>query len=256
MEDYRNRVTILILILFLIIVLVVVLHFYAKWYWSRRIGTQTGTRRRRFVFTPSTLEQNITIRQGLAASVMRALPVVTFSANEFKDGLECAVCLSEVQEGEKARVLPKCSHGFHVDCIHMWFQSHSTCPLCRNPVSIESASPDSSQEVAQSVPITAENDNSNNGLSIEAPTNVMFWGNQTHISIRDSGPDQEEEETSSDSSSPASLLRPDRALIIDIPQRKRVVPSSPGGDIEQGEVAVGSSKMSPAGFVIGSSTTG
>ncbi|MCL7023248.1 hypothetical protein MKW94_030156 [Papaver nudicaule] len=122
----------------------------------------------------------------------------------------------------------------------------------------------------------------------------MFWGNQTHISIRDSGPEQEEEETSSslsssDSSSP-SLLRPDRALIIDIPQRgsqgfsvssptntpssarrvseaddlkspvstrfkslckllsreKRVVPSSPGGDIEQGEVAVGSSKMSSA----------
>ncbi|MCL7040520.1 hypothetical protein MKW94_002311 [Papaver nudicaule] len=277
-----------IIILFLIIVLVVVLHFYAKWYWSRRIGTQTGTRRRRFVFTPN-LEQNITIRQGLAASVIKALPVVTFSANEFKDGLECAVCLSEVEEGEKARVLPKCNHGFHVDCIDMWFQSHSTCPLCRNPVSIESSSPDSSQEVAQSVSIAAEN---NNGLSIDQapsyPTNVMFWG-----SVRDSGA-QEETSSSSSSSSDSSLpslLRPDRALIIDIPQRvtqgfssvssptntpssarrvseqddlkspvstrfkslckllsreKRVVPSSPGGDIEQGDVAVGSSKMSSA----------
>ncbi|KAI3833013.1 hypothetical protein MKX03_022442 [Papaver bracteatum] len=289
-----------IIILFLIIVLVIILHFYAKWYWRRRIGNQNGgTMRRRFVFTPSQ-DPNVTFRQGLAASVMKSLPIVTFSSSEFKDGLECAVCLSEVEEGEKARVLPKCNHGFHVDCIDMWFQSHSTCPLCRNPVSLESESSspvDSSDLESQSSPVISGNNN-NGLLSVEAapsyPTNVMFWGNQTRVSTRDFG----DEDTSSSSSSSPSL-RPDRPLVIDIPDRlshgfsfssppttpysagrrvseddmkspmssrfkslckmlsreKRVVPSSPSVDIEQGEV-VGSSKMSsPASYVIGTSTT-
>ncbi|KAI3991088.1 hypothetical protein MKX01_041307 [Papaver californicum] len=289
-----------IIILFLVIVLVIVLHFYAKWYWRRRIGNQNpGTLRRRFVFTPSQ-DQNATIRQGLAASVMKSLPIVTVSSNEFKDGLECSVCLYEVEEGEKARVLPKCNHGFHVDCIDMWFQSHSTCPLCRNPVSL----PDSSDQAeAQSSPVVTAENNNNGLFSIEAaspsyPTNVMFWGNQTRVSSRDSG---EEETSSSSSGSSSPSLRPDRTLVIDIPDRlshgfsfssppttpssatrrvseddlkspvstrfkslrkllsrdKRVVPSSPSVaiDIEQGEV-VGSSKMSPDGYVIGTSTTG
>ncbi|KAI3927034.1 hypothetical protein MKW92_052139 [Papaver armeniacum] len=278
-----------IIVLFLIIVLVIILHFYAKWYWRRRIGNQNGgTLRRRFVFTPSQ-DQNVTFRQGLAASVMKSLPIVTFSSSEFKDGLECAVCLSEVEEGEKARVLPKCNHGFHVDCIDMWFQSHSTCPLCRNPVSVESSSstsPVDSSDLESQQSSPAGNNNNNGLLSVEAapsyPTNVMFWGNQTSVITRDSG-EEETSSSSSDSSSPS--LRPDRPLVIDIPDRlsharrvseedlksppvstrfkslckllsreKRVVPSSPTIDIEQGDV-VGSSKMSPSGYVIGTSTT-
>lgn len=44
------------------------------------------------------------------------------------------MCLCEVCECENVRILPKCSHGFHVECIDMWFQSHASCPLCRTPV--------------------------------------------------------------------------------------------------------------------------
>jgi hypothetical protein len=32
------------------------------------------------------------------------------------------------------RLLPKCNHSFHINCIDMWFHSHSTCPICRSPV--------------------------------------------------------------------------------------------------------------------------
>ncbi|MGJ2918479.1 RING finger domain-containing protein, partial [Salmonella enterica subsp. enterica serovar Paratyphi A] len=38
------------------------------------------------------------------------------------------MCLSEFEEKDKLRVLPKCNHGFHLECIDMWFHSHSTCP--------------------------------------------------------------------------------------------------------------------------------
>lgn len=51
-----------------------------------------------------------------------------------KLGLECVICLSPYEDNEVGRNLPKCGHGFHVDCIDMWLHSHSNCPICRAPV--------------------------------------------------------------------------------------------------------------------------
>ncbi|XP_037425009.1 RING-H2 finger protein ATL39-like [Triticum dicoccoides] len=45
--------------------------------------------------------------------------------------MDCAVCLGEVEAGEKLRRLPKCAHLFHADCVHASLQAHSTCPMCR-----------------------------------------------------------------------------------------------------------------------------
>lgn len=45
---------------------------------------------------------------------------------------ECAICLSEFVEGEGIRVLEKCKHGFHVQCIRKWLDSRSSCPTCRS----------------------------------------------------------------------------------------------------------------------------
>lgn len=50
------------------------------------------------------------------------------------DEYECAVCLSELEEGEEVRQLPRCMHSFHKSCIDMWLQSHLDCPICRSPV--------------------------------------------------------------------------------------------------------------------------
>ncbi|GAB2211129.1 hypothetical protein Droror1_Dr00016421 [Drosera rotundifolia] len=44
------------------------------------------------------------------------------------------VCLTEFEEGEDLRLLPMCSHAFHVFCIDTWLRSHKNCPLCRAPV--------------------------------------------------------------------------------------------------------------------------
>ncbi|KAE8671512.1 putative F-box family protein [Hibiscus syriacus] len=50
------------------------------------------------------------------------------------EGSECSVCLNEFQEDESPRLLPKCSHGFHLAYIDTWLRSHQNCPLCRAPV--------------------------------------------------------------------------------------------------------------------------
>ncbi|KAF0913623.1 hypothetical protein E2562_023733 [Oryza meyeriana var. granulata] len=60
------------------------------------------------------------------------LPVFVLKSGEGGGpAVECAVCLAEVRDGERGRLLPRCGHRFHVECIDRWFRSNSTCPLCR-----------------------------------------------------------------------------------------------------------------------------
>ncbi|KNA18240.1 hypothetical protein SOVF_072670 [Spinacia oleracea] len=69
---------------------------------------------------------------GVDQSFIDTLPVFQYKTIiGLKDPFDCAVCLCEFEPDDKLRLLPKCSHAFHVDCIDTWLLSHSTCPLCR-----------------------------------------------------------------------------------------------------------------------------
>ena len=46
----------------------------------------------------------------------------------------CSVCLGEYEAGELLRKLPPCGHEFHLKCIDAWLGQHSTCPICRAPL--------------------------------------------------------------------------------------------------------------------------
>ncbi|KAF3320719.1 E3 ubiquitin-protein ligase ATL6-like protein [Carex littledalei] len=74
-------------------------------------------------------------QRGLDAAVLETFPIMVYSeVKEHKIGkgsLECAVCLCEFEDDENIRLLPKCSHVFHTDCIDEWLSSHVTCPVCR-----------------------------------------------------------------------------------------------------------------------------
>ncbi|XP_057980209.1 RING-H2 finger protein ATL3-like [Malania oleifera] len=235
-----------IIVLFLVVVFVLFLHLYAKWFWWRSredINSNPSSsgdsrrRRRRFVFAPGQDQGIAALHKGLDPSVLRSLPVLIFHPEDFKDGLECAVCLCELSQGDKARLLPKCNHGFHVDCIDMWFQSHSTCPLCRNPVAgaepcsvpTGSESAETVQSADQSVAVGVYSTESPN-----FPTNVLFWGNQTQVRsgvLPGASFEEEEEEEGPSSQSPTSPSssssssfsgsgnREDGMLVIDIPRQ-------------------------------------
>lgn len=44
------------------------------------------------------------------------------------------MCLGEYEAGELLRKLPPCGHEFHLKCIDAWLGQHSTCPICRAPL--------------------------------------------------------------------------------------------------------------------------
>lgn len=85
------------------------------------IGTAAAARSRR--------------QRGLDPAVLETFPTMAYADvkehKEVKGALECAVCLSEFDDDETLRLLPKCSHVFHPDCIDTWLASHVTCPVCR-----------------------------------------------------------------------------------------------------------------------------
>eukprot|EP00250_Pteridium_aquilinum_P012086 c20501_g1_i1 orf=58-1488(+) len=69
---------------------------------------------------------------GVEQAFIDTLPVFFYkSVKGLKEGADCAVCLCEFEAEDRLRLLPKCSHAFHMDCIDTWLLSHSTCPLCR-----------------------------------------------------------------------------------------------------------------------------
>jgi E3 ubiquitin-protein ligase RNF38/44 len=75
---------------------------------------------------------------GIDRNTIESLPVFRFgSLRGQKDGLECAVCLTRFESSEVLRLLPKCKHAFHVECVDTWLDAHSTCPLCRYRVDPE-----------------------------------------------------------------------------------------------------------------------
>ncbi|XP_028806168.1 E3 ubiquitin-protein ligase ATL6-like [Neltuma alba] len=75
--------------------------------------------------------------QGIDPKLLDTFPILVYSAvKSLKFGkaaaLECAVCLSEFDQQDTLRLLPKCNHVFHPQCIDAWLASHVTCPVCRS----------------------------------------------------------------------------------------------------------------------------
>ncbi|RRT51924.1 hypothetical protein B296_00044596 [Ensete ventricosum] len=153
-------------------------YLYARRYLRRPDAALRGRSRARFIFVAADLSLGPDTGGGLDFAALRSLPVTVYRAADFEEGLECAVCLSELADGEEARMLPSCSHGFHLECIDMWLLSHSTCPLCRTPVGVEpSMNPDSGAESTQAPPPDT---------SPVLPANVLIWGSQNQVNAGNS----------------------------------------------------------------------
>lgn len=156
-----------IVILFAVVVFMVGLHLYARWYLLSQRRRELLRRRRihhrrtHIVFYVDNPNSGLSdANRGLEPAVLNSLPAFVYSDKTHPEPLECAVCLSEFEENEKGRVLPKCNHSFHLECIDMWFHSHSTCPLCRSPVEVVTEPDNNRAEIA----VTVNEPGSSSGL--------------------------------------------------------------------------------------------
>ncbi|GJZ10867.1 RING-H2 finger protein ATL60-like protein [Tanacetum coccineum] len=205
MDLTRNIMIMSIVGLFVVMIFAIVVHYFSK-------------RRLQQMMEEYNNHMRSCEQRGLDASFLKTIKVVEFDPKEFKEGLECAVCISDVEEGEKTRILPKCKHGFHVECIDMWFQSHSTCPICRNLI----------------------NDQTEILVEQQESTNVLLEGDEVNNNSHQgqdqsqSQPSSSEQASSSSSETCKSRERPD--LVIDIPREE-------GNDEEDEKTPVSCSRM-------------
>ncbi|PWZ21048.1 RING-H2 finger protein ATL3 [Zea mays] len=89
--------------------------------------------RRGVVLRAAASRQDEERAEGLSAEDLNELPC---HAHECKAGAgaECAVCLEAFQAGDRCRVLPRCDHGFHAQCVDQWLRKSRVCPVCRAEV--------------------------------------------------------------------------------------------------------------------------
>lgn len=106
---------------------------------------------RHFSFRPRApldIEDSVSFRsppwqgRGLDELLIREIPTFQYRETESEEICnsssrfsKCVDCLNEFQENDLLRVLPKCAHAFHSDCIDVWLQKNSNCPLCRSTIS-------------------------------------------------------------------------------------------------------------------------
>ncbi|XP_042497607.1 RING-H2 finger protein ATL40-like [Macadamia integrifolia] len=133
------------LVLFLVVITVVVvlnlLHLYAKC--ALRCRARLHRRTTHLIDITFTADEHMNShgeppKHGLDSSIIAALPTFSYRSSDDRvddddetDAKECTVCLGTLENEEIVKVLPNCKHIYHVQCIDMWLNSNSTCPVCR-----------------------------------------------------------------------------------------------------------------------------
>lgn len=159
--DLNSRIMVTaILSLTFVILLVLILHIYARYVLRLPRRNLTSTFIHHHLVHHA---EPISEKSGLDPMVINLLPSFLFKQMEGHDDnndIECAVCLSMLEENELARRLPNCNHIFHMVCIDKWLCSQPTCPICRSEVSPQLApldrEPPMGSELTEVVVVTSE----------------------------------------------------------------------------------------------------
>ncbi|KAL2496823.1 E3 ubiquitin-protein ligase [Forsythia ovata] len=96
-----------------VVLLVTILHIYARFVLRRQARRQAALRRLGFISSAAHVQSIEPPKTGLDPSVMALLPIFVFkktngnSSDEMGlSSMECSVCLSMLEDGERARTLP------------------------------------------------------------------------------------------------------------------------------------------------------
>lgn len=98
----------------------------------------------------------------------------------------CPICCGEFEEDKYIKVLPKCSHIFHEDCIEKWILKAKhrfiCCPVCRVNIREEIANQEQTRLVADSLneETTQEEDQKEDESEVDGSNNINLL-NMTEI---------------------------------------------------------------------------
>ncbi|KAF8407936.1 hypothetical protein HHK36_007076 [Tetracentron sinense] len=113
--------------------------------------------RRGFSSTGNMVERGSIGSTSMSHDDLEKLPCFDFKAREKGSSpVDCAVCLENFKMGDKCRLLPKCNHSFHAQCIDSWLLKTPICPICRTSVDSQKGSMVSSEETNRSTDIRIE----------------------------------------------------------------------------------------------------
>ncbi|KAL5577589.1 hypothetical protein UlMin_019288 [Ulmus minor] len=124
-----------IIVVFSVVIAATLLVLYTRWlcrYRDRHVSDLPTTSHAPGAAPPP--------RKGLDPDAIKGLPVVLHkSSSAAKVPIECSICLGVFEDGEKLKVLPRCCHCYHPECVDKWLISQSSCPLCRASLRVDSA---------------------------------------------------------------------------------------------------------------------
>ncbi|KAM7271849.1 hypothetical protein ACFE04_031063 [Oxalis oulophora] len=127
----KGRTLFFILTLFAVVFLVALIYFYVQ---------RLCRRRRHTSISHAPLSLPCSRPRGLDKASISALPVTLHSEQKDKGEGECCICLGVFEDSDRVKVLPRCLHCYHGDCVDKWLMTQSSCPLCRSSLRVHSSS--------------------------------------------------------------------------------------------------------------------
>ncbi|KAL4482554.1 hypothetical protein ABPG72_005797 [Tetrahymena utriculariae] len=72
--------------------------------------------------------------RGLSSNQKNKFIKVNYKQKQQSEYKTCSICMCDYEEDEEINILD-CMHRYHVECISKWFQSRTTCPVCKRDMS-------------------------------------------------------------------------------------------------------------------------
>ncbi|KAL5732891.1 hypothetical protein ACOSQ2_032583 [Xanthoceras sorbifolium] len=140
----RGRTLFFTVVLFAVVLLVTLFFLYTRWVCRFSHHHDHHHHRSSSSSQPSHAPQQFGVG-GLDPTAIETLPVTLHLSsmppeNKYGGGGEndCSICLGEFEDGDKVKILPRCQHSYHCECIDRWLRTRSSCPLCRNSLRVDS----------------------------------------------------------------------------------------------------------------------
>ncbi|XP_071732253.1 RING-H2 finger protein ATL66-like [Rutidosis leptorrhynchoides] len=129
--EIKGSTLLYIIILFSIILFITICFF---------LYTRCVSRSRSATSSVSRISVQLSEPQGLDAATINNLPIKVYKNSEMNETttFECSICLGGFEEEEKVKMLPNCCHFYHCECVDKWLITHTSCPVCRTKVRVDS----------------------------------------------------------------------------------------------------------------------